>query len=57
MTDTMKGIVVVALTVPHNGLNFDGQINSDGVKWQFFNAIAPNYYTLHYFDVKLRRSD
>ena len=40
-----------------NGLYLDGQINSDGVVWQYFNATARSSHTLRYSDMKLRRSN
>ena len=40
-----------------NGRYLNGQIDSDGVTWYYFNATAPSYHTLRYSDMKLRRSD
>ena len=39
-----------------NGLYLDGQSNSAGVTWRYFNATAPSWLTLRYSDMKLKRS-
>ena len=39
-----------------NGLYLDGQSNSAGVTWYYFNATAPTWLTLRYSDMKLKRS-
>ena len=39
-----------------NGLYSDGQSNSRGFTWNYFNATASSLRTLHYSDMKLKRS-
>ena len=39
-----------------NGLYLNGQANTAGVTWRYFNATAPTWLTLRYSDMKLRRS-
>ena len=39
-----------------NGLYLEGQSNSNGVTWLYFNATASSWLSLRYSDMKLRRS-
>ena len=39
-----------------NGLYSDGQSNSRGFTWNYFNATASSSHTLRYSDMKLKRS-
>ena len=40
-----------------NGLYLNGQSDSRGVTWFYFNATAGSWLTLRYSDMKLRRND